>query len=224
LRTINDIAENIFAEPARVHRLILDRQHEASMAMLLAQDLPRPSSDLRFIFAWGIESGAGYQMLFDEFQDAMRDDGDIDDSISQKIETIAVRMRSNMQDLDIEEIDSITIDDDRSLSLDALAPEQVALPREIIDAFQYNTKKVMILQGSTVTGKQHILRIILSELHRLRIHYLVSTIIGIAAVQYPGGKLFMLGFVSGSINGKTYILSHMSVSILRLTLLSDQPV
>jgi hypothetical protein len=49
--------------------------------MLFSLDLRRRPSDLRCIFALGIESEGGYQMLFDEFKDAMHDDGDIDDSI-----------------------------------------------------------------------------------------------------------------------------------------------
>jgi hypothetical protein len=125
-------------------------------------DLRRPPSDLRFIFGLAIESGAGYQMLFDEFKDAMRDHDDTVDLIRQKIEIIVVCMRSTMEALEIEEIKSITTDDDRSLSVDALAPEQAAIAREIIDAVQYNTKKVMFLQRSAGTGKTHTVRVILS--------------------------------------------------------------
>jgi hypothetical protein len=136
------------------------------MGMLLARDLRRSPSGLRFLFALAIESGAGYRMLFDDFKDAMHDDGDTDDSIRQKIETIVARMTSPMEALEIEGGELSTLDDDRSLSLDALAPEQIIIIREIIDAIQYNTKKLMFLPGSAGTGKAHIVRIILSELHR----------------------------------------------------------
>jgi hypothetical protein len=81
LRTINDIPYRTFTEAARIHDIILDREHEGSMAMMLARDLRRPPNDLRLIFALGIGSGAGWQRLFDESKDVMRGDGDTDDSI-----------------------------------------------------------------------------------------------------------------------------------------------
>jgi hypothetical protein len=183
---MNDITDNTVAEAARLNGLIIDRQREGSMAMLLARDLRRPPSDLELIIALGIESGAGYQMLFDEFKDAMRDSDDIDYSIHQKIQTIIAHMRSTMEALEIEGIEPTAIDDDRSGSLRALAPEQADIALEIIDAVRYQTKKVMLLQGSVGTGKMHTVRISLSELYRLGIHCLVSATTGIAAVQYPG--------------------------------------
>jgi hypothetical protein len=145
LKTINDITDRTFAEAARIHGLILDRQHEASMVILLARDLRTPPSDPGFIFVLVIESGAGYQMLFDEFKDAMSNDGDNDDSIRKKIKTIVARIRLTMEALKIEGAESITIDDDRSVSLNALAPEQAAITREMIDGVQSETKKAMLL-------------------------------------------------------------------------------
>jgi HEPN domain-containing protein len=87
-----------------------------------------------------------------------------------------------MEALDIEAVESIIIDDNRSVSLDALASEQAASAREIIDAVQYKIKKVMLLQRGAETGKTHTVRVILSELHRFEIHCLVSATTGIAVV------------------------------------------
>jgi hypothetical protein len=62
LRTVKEMTYSKFAEAARIHGLILDRAHEARTAMLLAKDLRRPPSDVRFLFALGAESGATDQM------------------------------------------------------------------------------------------------------------------------------------------------------------------
>jgi hypothetical protein len=51
----------------------------------------------------------------------MHDNGDTDDSIRQKIEAIIARMTLSMEALEIEGGELITLDDDRSLSLDSLA-------------------------------------------------------------------------------------------------------
>jgi hypothetical protein len=72
--------------------------------MLFAKDLRRPPNDLRFLFALGVESGATDQMLFDNFKDARRDEGDTDDSIRLKIETILDRLRSTMHPFLIESV------------------------------------------------------------------------------------------------------------------------
>jgi hypothetical protein len=137
----------------------------------------------------------------------MRDNGNIDDSICQKIEIIVVRMRSTMEALEIEGIESTTI-----------------IAREIIDAVQYETKKVMLLQGSAGTDKTHTVRVILSELHRLGIHCLVSATMRIAAVPYPGGKLFTLYSASASRNAKARIFSPMWVAVLPLLIIYYRPV
>jgi hypothetical protein len=163
-------------------------------------------------------------MLFNEFQDAMRDDGDTDDSIRQKTDTMIARLGSTMEALEIEGIESTTLDDDRSVPLDALAPEQAAIAREIIDAVQYKTKKVILLQGSRGTGKTHTVRVILSVPHRLGIHCLVRATTGIAAIQCPGGKLFMLCSVSVSMNAKAPVFSPMSVAVLRVLIIYYRPV
>jgi hypothetical protein len=121
-----------------------------------------------------------------------------------------------MEALEIEGIESTAIDDDRSVSLDALVPEQSAIAREIIDAVQYRTKKVTPLQGRPGTGKMHTVRVILSELHRLEIHCLVGATMGIAAVQHPGGKLFMPCSASVSMNAKAYVFAPISVPVLHM--------
>jgi hypothetical protein len=72
--------------------------------MLLAKDLRKPPSDLRFLFALSVESGAIDQMLFDDFNDAMRDEGDTHDSIRRKIETILGRLRSTMHSFRIDSV------------------------------------------------------------------------------------------------------------------------
>jgi hypothetical protein len=80
-------------------------------------------------------------MLFDELKDVMCDDGDIDDSIHQKIESIIGGLTSTMHPLEIEGGLSSTSDEDPSLSLDAFAPEQAVITTEIMSAVQQNTKK-----------------------------------------------------------------------------------
>jgi hypothetical protein len=141
LRIVNEITYSTFAEAARIHGLILDREHEARTAMLLARDLCRSASDLRFPFALGFESGATDQMLFDDFQDAMRNEGDTDDSIRLKIETILGLLRSTMHPFLIESLCASASNEGFRLPLDALAPEQAAIATEIISAVQQNTKK-----------------------------------------------------------------------------------
>jgi UDP-N-acetylmuramoylalanine-D-glutamate ligase len=136
-------------------------------------------------------------MLFDDFKDAMRDEGDTDGSIRLKIEAFLGRLRSTMHSFRIDGISASSSNEFLSLSFDALAPEQVAIATEIISAVEQNTKKLMFLQGSAGTGKTHTVRMILSELERLGIRCLVSGTTGIAAVQYPEGQtvhsLFRLG-------------------------------
>jgi hypothetical protein len=180
--------------------------------MLFARDLRRPPSDLRFLFALGVQSGAIDQMLFDDFKDDTRDEGDRDDSIRRKMETIIGRLRSIMHPFTIEGLCSSTSYEGLSLSLAMLASEQAAVATEIISAVQQNTKKLMFLQGSAGTGKTHTFRVILSELHRLGIRCLVSATTGIAAVQYPQGKLFILCFASVSMSPILRISYHMSVA------------
>jgi hypothetical protein len=151
-------------------------------------------------------------MLFDDFKDDMRDEGDTDDSIRRKIETIIGRLRSTMHPFLIEGVCSRTSYEGLSLSLAMLASQHAAIATEIISAVQQNTKKLMFLQGSAGMGKTHSVRLILSEPHRLGIHCLVSATTGIAAVQYPGGKLFILCFASVSMSPILRISYHMSVA------------
>jgi hypothetical protein len=153
-------------------------------------------------------------MLFDDFKDAMRDEGDTDDSIRRKIETIIGRRRSTMDRFRIEGARPSTSHEGISLSLAALASEQAAIATEIINAIQQNNNKLMFLQESAGTGKTHTVRVILSELHRLGIRCLVSATSGIAAVQYPGGKLFILCFASVLINRLICVSYHILVAVL----------
>jgi hypothetical protein len=197
LRIINEVTYETFSEAARVYGLILDRQDEARTALVLARDLHRPPSNLRFIFALGIDCGANYEALFEEFKDFMRDDGDTDDTIRMKIEKILNRMRSTIGPLETEDLATGITDPDPGPSLDSLGPEQRDIARQIIDTVLNHRAKLMFLQGSAGTGKTYTVKVMLSELQRLGIQVLISATTGIAAVQYPGGQtvhsLFRLG-------------------------------
>jgi DNA helicase HerA-like ATPase len=74
----------------------------------------------------------------------------------------------------------------------------------------------MFLQGSAGTGKTHTVRVILAELRRRHIPYLVSATTGIAAVQYTGGQtvhsLFSLGIDERQ---STSFTSHVGRGTLR---------
>jgi hypothetical protein len=70
---MNVSAYETFALAARGHGLVLDRQREVQAAMLPASDMRKLLSNLRFIFVLAAESGAHGQILFDEFNDKMRD-------------------------------------------------------------------------------------------------------------------------------------------------------
>jgi hypothetical protein len=190
LRTINEIIYSTFAEAARLHGLILDPEHEARTAMLLAKDLRRSPSprDLRFLFALGFESEATDQMLFDVFKDAIRDEGDTDDSIRWKIKTIIGHLRSTMDPFQLEGLCPSTSHEGLSLSFAAFVSGQAAIATEIISAVEKNTKKLMFLQGNAGKSKTHSVGVILSELHRLGICCLVSATTGIAAAQSTGAN------------------------------------
>jgi hypothetical protein len=94
LRIVNHRTYHTFTEAAREKDLVLDRRHEAQTAMLLAGDVRRPPSDLRFIFVLAAESGANEQLLFIEFKNKMRDQRDNDDAILQQIEVVTQRLTS----------------------------------------------------------------------------------------------------------------------------------
>jgi hypothetical protein len=152
--------------------------------------------------------------LFDDFKDILRDEGDTDDSIRPKIETMLGRLRSTMRAFQIESVCASASNEGPSLPLAALAPEQVAIATEIISAVQQNTKKLIFLQGSARKGKTHTVRVILSELQRLGIRCVIGATTGIAAVQYPGGRLFTLCFASVSMNAIIHVSCQMSVAVL----------
>jgi hypothetical protein len=60
LRTVGRRVPSTFADAALGHGLIADKIHEAHVAIRSAIALNRPLSDLRFLFAIGIELGASF--------------------------------------------------------------------------------------------------------------------------------------------------------------------
>jgi hypothetical protein len=124
------------------------------------------------------------------------DDGDDLAAIRIKIEEILWRFRAPVERLE-EGADLHERFEYAMAQLSDLSGEQSAFANEIIRSVERNSPKLMFLQDSAGTGKTHMVRMILSELHRRGIRCLVSATTGIAAVQYQGGQtlhsLFSLG-------------------------------
>jgi hypothetical protein len=135
-----------------------------------------------------LESGANDQLSFDEFKDKMRDQGNDDDAVRQKIWLMTRGLTFTIQ-LSSDELDiSDPSEEHRSHSIADFSLEQAAVARQIIDAVEQNSKHLIFLQGSTGTGEIHIVRVIFSELYRRHIHCLVRATSGIAALQYAGAQ------------------------------------
>jgi hypothetical protein len=77
-----------FADGALERGLIADKVHEAHLAIRSSIALNRPPSDLRFLFAIGIELDASFEALFDEFTDRLGDEDDDLAAIRAKIEHV----------------------------------------------------------------------------------------------------------------------------------------
>jgi hypothetical protein len=77
-----------FADAALEHGLIADKIHEARMAIRSAIAMNRPPSDLRFLFAFGVELGASFEALFNEFSNRLGKEGDVLAAIRTKIEYV----------------------------------------------------------------------------------------------------------------------------------------
>jgi hypothetical protein len=186
LRTVNQSTYDTFAEGAREHDMVLSRQREVQTALLPGSDYTRSPGESRFIVVLAVESAANDQLLFDEFNDRMRNQGDNNDAVRLKIEAITRPLTSTLQFSS----DEVEISDQprahHSASIADLSLEQAAAAREIIDAVEQNSKHLMFLQGSAGTGKTPTVRVILSEKQRRHIRCLVSATTGIASVQYPG--------------------------------------
>jgi hypothetical protein len=86
LRTVGGRVLSQFADAVLEHGLIADKVHEAHVAIRSAITLNRPPSDLRFLFAIGVDLGASFEALFDEFSDRLGDEGDDLAPIRAKIE------------------------------------------------------------------------------------------------------------------------------------------
>jgi RecG-like helicase len=71
-----------------------------------------------------------------------------------------------------------------------LSGRQSDVASEIIRSVERNSPKLMFVQGSAGTGKTHMIQVILWQLHRRGIRFIMSSTTGIAAVQYQGGQTF----------------------------------
>jgi hypothetical protein len=196
LRTVGRRVLSTFADATLENGLIADRNHEAHVAIRSAIAMNRSPSDLRFLFAIGVELGAGFEALFHEFIDRLGDEGYDMAAIRTKIEHILAGFGPRLDRLK-ENVAAEEGLEYASSNLSDLSDEQSAIANEIIRSLERNSPKLIFVQGSACTGKTHTVRAILSELHRRGIRCLVSATTGIAAVQYQGGQtlhsLFSLG-------------------------------
>jgi catabolite regulation protein CreA len=111
----------------------------------------------------------------------MRDQGDNGDAVGQTIEAIPRPLTSTPQ-FSSDEVDvSDRPGAHHSPSIANLSLEQAAVAREIVDTVEQNSKHLMFRQRSAVIGKTDSVRVMLSELQRRHIHYLVSATNRIAA-------------------------------------------
>jgi hypothetical protein len=155
--------------------------------MLLASDMIRAPTGLRFIFVLAVESEATDRLLFDEFMDKLRDQGDNDDAVRQQIDPITRSLTSTVW-LSSDEVGVSDLPATHHSPLRAdLSLKQIAVARQISDTNEQHSQDLIFVQANAGTGKIHNVRVILSELPRRHIDCLICATIGIAAMQYPGG-------------------------------------
>jgi hypothetical protein len=183
LRTVGGRVFSTFADVDLDQGLIADKIHEAHVAIRSVIAINRLPSDLRFLFAIGVELGASFEALFDEFSDRLGDEGDDLAAIRAKIEHVLAEFGPRFDGLK-EKVAAEEGFEYASSNLSDLSDEKCAIASEIIRSVERRSPKLMFLQGSAATGKTHTGRAILSELHRRGVRCLVSATTGIAAVQY----------------------------------------
>jgi hypothetical protein len=151
LRFHNGKVHPTFHEAAHQLGLVSNRDQEAEICLQDAVDLNRPASDICFLLAQMVYSGASRESLETRFCDHLVDDGDTPDSVHRKINLLPHSFdMSSCDGLDDNEI-SISSDPDSHLSL--LTPEQHFVASKIIKAALHETRQLMFLQDSAGTGK-----------------------------------------------------------------------
>jgi hypothetical protein len=184
-----------FHEAARQPGLVSNRDQEAKICIENAINLNRLASDLCFLLAQIVYSGASRESLKTVFFDHLADDRDTPDSVRRKIDLLLHPFDMSSYDGLGDDQLSISSDPDSHLSL--LTPEQYSVAAKIIKAVSYETRQLVFLQGSAGTGKTFTVKALISALQSHPKKCLICGTTGTAGVQYPGGttphSLFRFG-------------------------------
>jgi hypothetical protein len=145
-----------FHEAARQLGLVSNRDQEAEICLQDAIDLNRPASEIRFILAQMVYSGASRESLKTHFRDHLADDGDTPDSVRRKIDFLLHPF--DMPSYDRLGDDQLSISPDPDSHLPLLTSEQHSVASKIIKAVLYETHQLMFLQGQPEPGKSSLSR------------------------------------------------------------------
>jgi hypothetical protein len=77
-----------FSDAARSAGLVGDRNHAASIYSQNAVDIHRPPSEIRFILAQTVHSGASREQLENRFLPYLRNDNDNADDVHRKLDAL----------------------------------------------------------------------------------------------------------------------------------------
>jgi hypothetical protein len=184
-----------FHEAARQLGLVSNRDQQAEICLQDTINLNRPASDICFLLAQMVYSGASRESLETRFCDHLADDGDIQDSVRRKIDLLLHPF--DMSSYDGLGDDQLFISSDPDFHLSLLPPKQHSVASKIIKAVLDETYQLIFLQGSAGTGKTFTVKASINALQSHRKKCSICGTTGIAAVQYPGGTtldfLFRLG-------------------------------
>jgi hypothetical protein len=150
----------------------------------------RPLSELRFLLALGVLSGADLNSLLPEFEQVLGDEGDGLIQIREKMNEILNRWHGHESSEGTENDEFFGRAEHNQLSLKDLSNEQAAIAMDIVNdaesPFPGPSKRLMFLQGSAGTEKTHTVGAMRTELRNRRIPYFISATTRIAAVHESG--------------------------------------